>query len=446
MSHYIQDNQAVVTTSDNKIMLFIKGGDNNVSSASSNRRCTDWHLQGVFIDKASYDNFIDDVLRTDVNGGSWQFNSLKNKSFIGFTEYDAKVYKRFDKALKSALTLNRSLEDVTIGNIDEYESEINCLLEKNNFSLNDQDGVRSPVRLYSYYDKTDEAKMKKVRKIIEYPEKEENKGYRDFCKTYEKTPMVDALMDYEFCEGLGKYRGTWNGLNSIPPHLAIPNENFIPLLMNNITTILDMWESDRELFEDYPEQIMFVIKSTDFMKKLQNCYAETTNEYTKSKYLENLEFVKSFEREYLQYVEEKTNKENKKIADAKNKFVEVWNGLIDDTYYKSTNERLPRKFKELEGYFKLGDFSLADVMQVCNDDFTKVIKNYNGQYKRNKKAIKDVMEMLVSKYAQLLDEKSVDEFCQFFGYSKPKKEKVNIKKADAAVNKVQATFDFAECA
>ena len=79
MSHYIQDNQCVIKTEDGALMLFLKGGDNNVSSASTNRRCTSWFFNKTFNNEKSFMDYILDALLSDIRGGSWQFKSLQNK-------------------------------------------------------------------------------------------------------------------------------------------------------------------------------------------------------------------------------------------------------------------------------------------------------------------------------------------------------------------------------
>ena len=140
MSHYIQDNQVVIETKDNKFLLFTKGGDNNTFSFN-NRRCTSWSYLGYFNNKLEYDTFITDLMLNDISGGSWQFNSLKNKTFKGHTEYENIIFGRFDRAWEKAIKCEWSFSDVNEENIIEFEEYLIELLKKNKFS------VKEPIKM-----------------------------------------------------------------------------------------------------------------------------------------------------------------------------------------------------------------------------------------------------------------------------------------------------------
>ena len=425
MSHFIQDNQIVVRTKDNKLMLFVKGGDNNVRSGCSNKRCSSWSIVQIFDSKESYNNFIDAAMMTDINGGTWQFQSLKNKRFDGATGYDATVYKRWDRALKKALYFDMSLEKVTIENIDATSSGLTSLFIENNFSIKDEDGFDRDIQLYSHYDKTEKDKLKRVRNIISYPAKQETVGYRDFCMKYEKVPLEEALKDFEFCRSFSSYRDSWNGLDSIKANIAIPKENFVPLMLNNIHTILNGFgEHDRGLFYMYPEEIKFVLDSTNLVQLLQEAYDKVDNDnWRKKSMLENLIFVKTtFIQEYDNIVKKKKLDLKDKISGARLKFVKAWNSLEVDAYYRNTNDRLPRALKHLDELFQVGDFTLGSIKHLCKGSFEEIPRYHNGQYKKNKKAIKDVFEKIIQKYSILIDDSSIDLICEYFDFEKPSQE------------------------
>ena len=98
MSHFIQDNQVVIETAENRFILFIKGGDNNVTSFD-NKRLSSWHFQGIYSSEAHYMNFISEIMMSAISGGSWQFKSLKNTS-LNSTEYFERQKKVEDAYIK----------------------------------------------------------------------------------------------------------------------------------------------------------------------------------------------------------------------------------------------------------------------------------------------------------------------------------------------------------
>ena len=132
MSHFIQDNQSVVITADGRILLFIKGGDNNCYS-HDNKRVTSWHLNNTFSNEDEYNDFVTEIMMSDISGGSWQFNSLKNKTFNGYTQYENTIYSRFDKALKNAIiTTDWKISDVNTDNIYDFENALIKLFRSRN--------------------------------------------------------------------------------------------------------------------------------------------------------------------------------------------------------------------------------------------------------------------------------------------------------------------------
>jgi len=421
MSHYIQDNQCVIKTEDGALMLFLKGGDNNVSSASTNRRCTSWFFNKTFKNEQSFMNYILDALLSDIRGGSWQFKSLQNKSFNGVTGYESAVIRRFKKAIKQALSLDMSIMDITMENIPLYEHKIESLMLSKGFSLNNEDGIQENISLYSRtYEKDKEAIIKKCLPV-EYKAKSENEGYFEFCEQYKNTPKEDALMDIDYCRSLSKYSDRWSLYGLIPhKYLDIPNENFSALFKDNAPILLNSWGTELlELFIYYPEQMKYILENTSLMDSMHSIYEKTISnedENWRSKSMkENIEiFEKFLSKNYPTYIATKT----KAIQDARDsapkEFVELWNGLCKDAYYKTTSTRLPSRIKKAKELLQVGSFTLKDVQQKCNSDFRKLTYYYENQYKKNQKAIANAAKDLLDEFSLLLDKETKNILTEYF--------------------------------
>ena len=316
MSHFIQDNQCVIHLADGTYLLFLKGGDNNVYS-HKNRRLSSWFLQYVFGNIEQYMTFLEGAMRGDINGGSWQFASLKNKAFEGYTGYENTVFERFERAYRKALNLSWNVKDITVDNVYEFEYEIVRLMKDNGFSLNDQDGNE---QFYGYvisrYSKVDEAKQKAVEKLNRQMEKYvgiENGSYRSFCKKWSNVALADALHSSEFCRVRGKMR-RYNHNDSInffttDKTYEISNENFA-LLMNfdNVEDFIGTYNID-SLLKNYPEQVKYLLdlNEKDLLKRLASFMDGLTpeNNYRYNFLVENYGKLNGFVSGYDDYVSQK---------------------------------------------------------------------------------------------------------------------------------------------
>lgn len=421
MSHYIQDNQCVITTEDGAVLLLMKGGSNNTFSASTNRRCSSWHYQNVFTDKSSYDNFIEDVLATDINGGMWQFKSLKNKRFEGITGYEAAVVKRFENAFKRSLHLDRKMSEITLDNIGEYERAIEQLMLKSGFSLKDEDGRIEYIELYSHaYCKSDEEKIARV-KPVEYPVK--HNGFRDFVLKYENTSKEEAFMDIEFCRAISEYKESWGSISMLPRgYFSIPNDNFQILIKSNLSSFLWMWEGEiNSLIQNYPEQLKFTLDDGELFKEIDELIVSAGSDedtsWKQKDMLKTAEMLKKFYAESEKLIQIKKDEIASERKKAPGNFINLWNELERYTFYKNTNTILPEKLRELEKLKNTGSFSLDDVKSECRDSFSAIVSNYRNQYRKNQKAIKELAGVLVEKYSELLSNRTIKELCEHFSIS-----------------------------
>jgi len=436
MSHFIQDNQVVIKTADEKIILLIKGGDNNVSSARTNKRCTSWYLQGVFPNENEYMAFVEVILLSDISGGSWQFQSLKNKSFKGFREYENTIINRFERALKSALYLDWKISDVKTENVAMFKRDIEYLIEKNNFSLNDEDGFPIGIKYFLVsYDKEVTPEQRAIENLKErnYSQKDsdfQNGKYIEFCKKYSDGKLEELINDVHFCASFAKFNLRWSGpismlLRSVINYQSSNEMDFacFNIITNqnehNVKLVLDIYDSDIELLlSKYPRQMETLSKLDSFKNRcLVLIDKAKSDKYDNGRYTKNYNAIVS--ADYKMYKEQIDIKINENLSKAKDEFIKNWNDLIASCWYKNTNERLPRIVGYIDKSFATNTFTLKEVREDCEDKFHEILKHYKHQHKKNQPVIKKMFKELIFKYTLLFEENSLDAICEYFGFQKP---------------------------
>ncbi len=390
MSHFIQDNQIVVKTADNRILLFIKGGDNNCFSYD-NKRVTSWYLQNTFSNEDEYTHFITELMMTDISGGSWQFNSLKNKTFNGYTQYENTIYSRFDKALKNALvTTDWKISDVNTSNIYDFENALMKLFRSKNISMNDESGseVQGLGFIWSYTDDVtkEESGLNRLQKRKGFKQKDGSKEYKTFCQKYSDKPLAELINDVKFCSDITKFDKNWNKSISVLENLRGTKSTndvdfacFNILVNSNERTVRDLLGSHYidALLEDYPIQFETLKCLDQFHQKVKNILeSEKSNEfdYDLKRFKEVHE--KITDANYIQLKADKKVKIEDIESNAKDKFIETWNDLIASSWFKQTNERLPRKVTELKKAIDTNTFTLDEIKQQCDKDFTEIITKH----------------------------------------------------------------------
>lgn len=453
MSHYIQDNQAVVFTADKKFLLFTKGGDNNVFSFD-NKRCTSWSFHATFDNEEEYNKYITDLMMSDVAGGSWQFASLKNKSFHGYTEYEKTVYKRFEKALKYPLISQWKLSDVSTENIYEFENSLKSLFREKKISLNDESGVETNLGIiWSYKDgvSKEEAGVKRLNSRRKHTKHDGEEEYRDFCFKYSDKPLSEVINDVIFCSSMVKFKKNWSNSISLLEIYRSPMEtkdfsfaNFNILVNSNENTIVDLLSSyhiDR-LLKRYPIQFETLMCLSTFNDRVEKVIAkekEKESDYNLKRWQENLEEIQNANYKVLKEKQELEIEEE--LGKAKDNFIEAWNDLVRRCYFKNTNEQLPRFMTILKESMSTDAFTLQDVKDECNNNFLGVISNYENQYKKNQSAIKKAFKELINEYTLLFNQESIDALCDYFGFEKPNKAIKAIERPK--VNTQLTLLDFA---
>ena len=427
MSYYIQDNQQVVKTEDKKILLFIKGGDNNLTNLN-NRRLSSWHLQGVYSSEEDYKNCIAWLIISDVQSGSWQFKSLRNKKHIGFTKYENTVQARFERALKKSISYAGNFSDITIDNIHDFENDLVALFRNAKVSLKDEDGDEN-YRLGLIWggDKeisNEEASIKRLQNlaasnIYEKYTKEFLQSFRNFQNKYANSDINTTINDRAFCEEFSKLHGYWtnpigileSGLDDIKTKKQLSYQNFKTLVVSNDEVIKRFFlQYDFESFVcDYPFQLEKLVNETDVALKIQKIINALNDG---NKY--DIDNAKTMEKNfnYLACVDFETLKNNldlkmqKEYDNAQNVFVENWNSLLQKSWYTNTNIVLADCFARLEKTFNLKAFSLDEVKNRYNSDLSKIYTYYVNQRKKNQTTIKKVFSAILENYGVLLDSRS----------------------------------------
>jgi len=427
MSHFIQDNQVIVKTFDGKHVMFIKGGDNNVTSGETNRRLSYWSMWRIFGNKEQFDAFVENAVKTDIHGGSWQFASLKNKRFSGYTEYENLVFKRFDNAWQKALLLNRCISDVTIDNVREFERDVAQLLLDNKFSLKDQDGYESKSIVCSRYRKDEEARINAVENLNsvtdKYLEKEDG-SYRRYCSLWSKTPLYECLRSSEFCSFTASLSTSWLNpfisiIGSSNVH-DITNENFSLLLNIDIVHLIDNYWLEH-IFKNYPVQFKYLLDKDDSLLFKQILRYQELLEPESHSYkhiLKNVALIESFLEEYESYTEIRNEVDAQLKNEAPQKFIDTWNKLINYCWYKQTWSTLPYHMAHLKEYIDQG-VNIDEIKSECESDLREIIQKHRHQNKKNQKAIERGVKEIFQLYFKLLDDLTIERFVEYFGLKLP---------------------------
>jgi len=465
MSHFIQDNQIVVETIDSKFILFIKGGDNNTTNYD-NKRLSSWHYQGVYSSETHYMNFISELIMGTISSGSWQFKSLKNKSFNGFKEYENTIYNRFEKAFKNALSLDWKISDVNKENIYQFETEIKSLLRNKNISLLDESGCESSMGLiYRNYYKNDDEQTPEADAVVmlnkenSFFERKSINTYRNFCKKYADSKKENLINNVSFCTEIvsneAKYDTSVSFLASFSDPIITRDVKFscFNILVNSsedtVKRLLSFYYSMEKLLEKYPSQFETITCSSVFKDRVKQVI-EKADKYDERKFKENSD--KLFNADYSKLRKMKTSKIKEIVDEAKPNFIEKWNELVDRSWYKNTNEQLPRYMKLLEDYLETETFTLEDVKDKCNANFLPIITHHKNQMKKNQPAIKKAFKDLIEQYSILFNVKSLADICEYFGFEKHKV-KTDVKQIEIKVEQIREVvktppvqlnlFDFA---
>ena len=441
MSHFIQDTQCVIKTKDEKYIVLLKGGDNNVCSMETNKRCTSWSRLATFGSKSDYDTFIDSIMLDSVNGGGWQFQSMKGKSYSGFSKYDNLVYRRFNNAFKQALYVDFDLADLTVENLNDFERTVEKLMLDANFSLTDQDSNYTGLKIYYRKSGAEEEAVKGIKKLYKFSgDREKLKGYRDFCAEYADIDLYTCFASTKFLEGLNKFRGRWGGLDYLTSYddLEISNEGMMVFLKGKQEELLDFYRTLDRALANYPEQFLFVLENSTLlsdMKVFIDGIGEEGQWKVKS-YNEQLAIVEDFLESHEQLIKNKKTKleEAKKLAPEK--FVETWNDLVTACWYKTTKSVVARAIEKLAFQKKLGGFELSEVADLCDGNLRRITDKHLHQKKVNQPAIKNLAKELLYNYTELLDDADKNELSRYFDIElkivEPEKSKEIVEHVDSS--------------
>lgn len=444
MSYYIQDDLIVVETSDNKLMLFIKGGDNNVSSSESNKRCSDLHLQGVFENEDDFINEIDLYLADAFAGGSWQVNSLRNKSFSTFFEHDYLVLSKFKTALKRRVETSWSLKDVTLDNIHKFQNALFSVIDNKKSSiLKNQDGrtIYGLGFIWSYdKDKTaEELGLKR----LEVRKRDANKyiGYGSLITKYKDCSDIELLNDIEFIKSFIKFQKDYDGIISLLLKMEVSQiirdydyEKFKVIFTNSfiVKRLLDSFDI-KQLLRLYPFCFEQLVSDSSFNDEVNKLIENTTCNYDKGRYEENKKLI--FDANYSSLKDEFDELINMQLTSAKDNFIDAWNNIVDFCFYKQTNTKIPKLLEDIKSYIKTNTFKVEDCLFSekkfekdekyisIGSEFKRLPSHHFNQYKKNQKAVVEAVKYLINEHSNLFIENGkkeiVEHLCDYFNLALP---------------------------
>lgn len=437
MSHYIQDNCAVVHTADNKLILFIKGGDNNVSSSTTNRRCTSWHLQGIYNSEEDYNAMIEEFVTSDMSGGSWQFKSYKDTLGYGHPSVERLIFQRFDNALKKAMQTSWSIQDVTVENVYTFEKDLISLFKENSFAVTNQDGEETDLGfIWSYKNEVaaEESAIKRLNHIQNIPKPQ---GYKELVLKYGTLSRTELLNDFYFIIGFAKIKKRYNGVVSFLENFRASEntKNFNFALFSNIFSykhnvkqLLQSWNIS-SFIGVYPSCFETLIILESFKKMVDDLIANA-DEYDTKTYSKNKEIL--FNADYKQLRKNLAETIASQDAKAKDVFIESFNSIVSSCWYKNTYEKVPLLIEKLDMGLKkckAGVFQLKDCFDTVDGisfkDFQSLKMKYDEQHQKNKKAIVQMVNYIVFELSDVFKLQNklhiLEEYCHDFNINKDNK-------------------------
>lgn len=413
MSHFIQDNQAVVKTNDGVYLLFIKGGDNNVFD-HNNRRCSDWFFNRGFANKEAFNAFLDAMI-TDVSSGGWQFQSLKNKELHGYYDYEAIVIERFRKAFKNAIPVDFDMKELDTTNVMAFIEKIVAALKAKSFVGVDEIKY-SLTRLWSDdREKGLTEEMVAVERLNRTWTKEPTTklGRCNFYLEYQGKTLEELVLDSDFCRRVqengfypSNYYGAFNmleGIKNFSLAEKMPYENLKMLMLNEASVeqflislfrgyypngllpLLPLWErfyndSDfRQLADRLIEEKLS--SEEDWIQKDGALFKEHLSTFS-------FDELRAKRQEY--------------IDGANARFAEEWNDIVTDCWYTNTNETLTRTLRNLRAdvnFLQLNDSFSKNIEELS---FKTITQHHSRQKPKNQKAIEEMAYALCTEFRHIV--------------------------------------------
>lgn len=412
MSYFIQDNQCVIETDDEKYILLIKGGDNNVSSAYTNRRSTHWYLHHVFTNKASYDAYIEKIIYEDVVGGSWQFNSLKNRVFPGYIDYELVILERFEKAFGRRLKTEWKLDEITPGNVVDFEKSIEDAMRVARYSFNDEDGhdTLTPGIVSRFADSKAAAASYASERLAAFYTNNVPKGLLEEYRKYSGQGL-DALV----CQG--DFLATILGCatHRFKPHLRLlRGVSFLTsarmdytlfkrlfLTSDVVVDLLTSFQSEMPFIEKHAENFSRLWREDEVMltsaiRQAWRAIRKSDRDLARQRLCEfrGLDFEELGEQARLKVSNAHVTRDAR--------FIEIWNSIEPNSLYTNTHQKLVFVQQDLEAFSLDGEGDINALKIRCRP-LRNLAVNYAIQRKKNQEAIRRFMGYLLENYPTFID-------------------------------------------
>lgn len=426
MSVYFQDDMTAVETNDGVVFLFTKGGDNNLICDETNKRHSSWSLAGVFKNKEHAMRKVDEYLLGSFSGGSWQLQSLKDKTFPGYTDVLGTIAKRFEVTLRKALKINWNHSDINKNSVRDFSNDVIKLFRNSNITLGTQVGYGVGIVWSNYDSKLTEEEDSVERVQVLNVDETFTGEYAKFCVKYMGFSKFDLLESDEFCKEISLHDSSYDCGYDFLSSFKIGHK-LRGLSYENFAVIMNSEFAIKKFLDDYkPEDCIATfpyhfkkLLETNYVDKLKELISNTTYEYSIESYNKNLKILidaglNTLCIEYDKKIEDSLHK-------AKNSFILNWNRLAEYCWYTRTKTMLPELIADLKILKSAGSFEIKECFvksendAYCeNMDFYKIISYYENQRKTNQKSIKDAVGYLVNNFAEYIDDSIVSTWINYF--------------------------------
>ncbi|AXH16332.1 hypothetical protein CP985_14225 [Malaciobacter mytili LMG 24559] len=439
MSVYYIDNQAAIQTKDNKIIIFNKGGDNNLISCETNKRYSKWSIEAI-INYEKFDDYVEYIILNEYQGGCTQYEAYKNTCFEHPLELDYKIYKRYEKIFQKRMFSDFELNALNEHNINDFIKNVHNLFLDNKYKLSeygyDTLGIKPkcPTR-----DMTEEQaaidRIKSYKTNLEYS----NLKYNEFLKKYHNFSKEELINDVFFCSQHAIYKKQYNHSIDILASIACQKSYFefdyacFNLILSNDFNLYKLLTSYavKDLIKYFAPHFETIIIYDSFKERLDNLINNETCEYNKKTMLENKELILTSDYRTLVKETKQLLEEERKMA--KTNFINSFNSIVKKCWYKQTNTLIPNLIKEMNKLLSFETFTIEDCLRenvkvdenifLLFKDLEEITKHHKNQLTKNKKAIVEVANYIVEKFHQHIDEKIINNICNHFNIKKPIVEK-----------------------
>jgi len=454
MSHFIQDDLAAIQTQIG-LFVFVKGGDNNVTSSFTNRRLSQWSFLGKF--KHTHDALLWGAVTalSEVSGGGWKIHSHKNKTFKGIAGIEKAWFKRWKKAINNPIDRNNlDFDDYHLDmNIYSVTSAIQGLralgevfdaaLREKGHRMSNEDQVPIGCGIATLY-KIDyspdvpfhptKGQIERVQSRVDsilgdgiIPASTATDEHIEFLEKWAGIGCKNVILVPEFYGIASRVMGYFGIFRVFEQKEAVMipmTEALFVAYFEGIKTFLqrsNYWAVSNfvgdyitepeqaplyKLFENFPKEVAAAAART----KLFDAFADGV---TKVPFLSEIQ--SSFRRDVDVKEAEKQKRVQQIRIDAPAQFSRLWNDIEKFAWYKNTSQVLPGHITRLDQVYALLPQAAREASfypsaaEGVNDagvaplgQFYELPEHYRRQRKGNLSAIRKAARHLISRYGDFI--------------------------------------------